>query len=605
MKNKPITETYLCVEYARVSTSNEGQKESCANQIKLCDAYVKEHPELRVVERYVDDALTGGNDNRPEYQRLLSRIRQKDIRYILAKSTNRLCRSTEVDGQLQKICRENDVMIIFVDGGQIFNPFDGDAVTMHSIQMIFDQQYIYNQSKNGKIAHKQKCEKKILNANDVRYGYEWDYKNHCMIINEEQAVVVRKMFEWYVFGGLGVTEIARRLAEQGVYGERSGKILTANTVSRRLADSSYKGTFYLNTRGSKLNIGVGAKKIRFKRPKEEWVAVPGPAIISEELYDLAQRIREERCHVYDKPSKESSQARFRGTHLFSSKVFCGDCGSKYHFVYANRAKTIGVYKDFFAKKIKPLDAVCNNKKYNKVREDTLKSLCIYSINEFLKNHDECIDNIVKIIREASREMMNDDTQIKVYQKKLRKIDKELQKNLEAWRDVPDPDMKDDFLKMYQANKAEKIDIEQKITSLEQQQVSVEEFEKDIQRIKDKVEDMKQIHEINRTIVENFIDKIIINKDGRINIVLKFDTIYEALYETKVISYIDFVGNKPVLQDMKIEGFRYITDVRQLEKLNTSMSVSCSDRTQRFHVYRAFKQPGGYAAPYRNHDDDGD
>ena len=237
-----------------------------------------------------------------------------------------------------------------------------------------------------------------------------------------------------------------------------------------------------------------------------------------------------------------------------------------------------MYKDFFAKKIKPLDAVCNNKKYNKVREDTLKSLCIYSINEFLKNHDECIDNIVKIIREASWEMMNDDTQIKVYQKKLRKIDKELQKNLEAWRDVPDPDMKDDFLKMYQANKAEKIDIEQKITSLEQQQVSVEEFEKDIQRIKDKVEDMKQIHEINRTVVENFIDKIIINKDGRINIVLKFDTIYEALYETKVISYIDFVGNKPVLQDMKIEGFRYITDVRQLEKLNTSMSVSCSDRT---------------------------
>lgn len=603
--NKPITEIYPCVEYARVSTANEGQKESCANQIRLCDDYAKKHPELRVVERYVDDALTGGNDNRPEYQRLLSRIRQKDIRYILAKSTNRLCRSTEVDGQLQRICRENDVMIIFVDGGQIFNPFDGDAVTMHSIQMIFDQQYIYNQSKNGKIAHKQKCDKKILNANDVRYGYEWDYKNHCMVINEEQAVVVRKMFEWYVFGGLGVTEIARKLAEQGIYGERSGKILTANTVSRRLADSSYKGTFYLNTRGSKLNIGVGAKKTRFKRPKEEWVAVPGPAIISEELYDLAQRIREERCHVYDKPSKEASQARFRGTHLFSTKVFCGDCGSQYHFAYANRAKTIGEYRDFFPKKIKPLDAVCNNKKYNKIRENTLKGLCLYSINEFLKNHEECIDNIVKIIRDASREMMNDDTQIKIYHKKLQKIDKEIQKNLEAWRDAPDPDMKDDFLKMYQANKAEKTAIEQEIANLEHQQVSVEEFEKEIQRIRDKVEGMKQIQDIDRTVVENFIDRVIINKDGRINVILKFDTAFEALFKTKVISYLDSNGKVPVLKDIEIEEIKYIKDVRELEELNASMSVSCSYKAQRFHVHRAFEQSGGYAAPHRNHDDDGD
>ena len=323
MKSKNVPEKYLCVEYARVSTANEGQKESCANQISLCDEYVKNHPELCVVERYIDDALTGANDIRPQYQGLLQRIQQGDIRYIIAKSTNRLCRSTEVDGQLQKICREHDVMIIFLDENQIFNPFDGDAVTVHSIKVIFDQQYVYTQSKNGRIAHKQKCDKKILNASDVRYGYKWDYENNCMAIDEEQARIVRKMFEWYVFGGLGVTEIARKLAELGVYGQKSGKILSANTVTSRLTDSSYKGVFYLNKKGSKLNIGVGAKKITFERPKEEWVPVPGPAIISEELFDLAQRVREERRGVYDKPSKKSVQARFKGTHLFSGKIFCG------------------------------------------------------------------------------------------------------------------------------------------------------------------------------------------------------------------------------------------------------------------------------------------
>ena len=575
MKNKEINEIYLCVEYARVSTANEGQKESCENQITLCNEYVKKHPELQVVGTYVDDALTGGNDIRPEYQKLLNRIQQGDIRYIIAKSTNRLCRSTEVDGQLQKICREYDVMIIFVDSNYIFNPFDGDAVTMHSIQMIFDQQYIYTQSKNGTIAHRQKCEKKILDATDVRYGYEWDKENKRIVVKESEAQYVRKMFDWYVFGGLGVTEIARKLAELGVYGQKSGKILTANTISSRLSDASYKGTFYINKKGSKLNIGVGAKKIRFDRPKEEWIAVPGPAIISEEIFDLAQRVREERCHIYDKPSKQSSQARFRGTHLFSGKVFCGDCGTQFHFRYADRAKTIGEYKDYFSKKKTSLDAVCNNKKYNRIREETLIELCKYSINVFLKNHESCIDNIVDVIREAGKEAMNDNTQIKAYQRKLKKLDIELKKNLEAWRDATDSDMKEDFLQMYKANKAERNSIEQYLDEIKQQQSSLEDMEKELQVLKNKIEEMKQIKEFDKSVVDNFIERIIIAADGKVTIVLKFGTTFDAIMQNKLLFTYDGKGD----EDIPFLNLKFITDIDEFRNhILYYQSLRCSDRT---------------------------
>ena len=584
MKNKEINEIYLCVEYARVSTANEGQKESCENQITLCNEYVKKHPELQVVGTYVDDALTGGNDIRPEYQKLLNRIQQGDIRYIIAKSTNRLCRSTEVDGQLQKICREYDVMIIFVDSNYIFNPFDGDAVTMHSIQMIFDQQYIYTQSKNGTIAHRQKCEKKILDATDVRYGYEWDKENKRIVVKESEAQYVRKMFDWYVFGGLGVTEIARKLAELGVYGQRSGKILTANTISSRLSDASYKGTFYINKKGSKLNIGVGAKKIRFDRPKEEWIAVPGPAIISEELFDLAQRVREERCHIYDKPSKQSSQARFRGTHLFSGKVFCGDCGTQFHFRYADRAKTIGEYKDYFSKKKTSLDAVCNNKKYNRIREETLIELCKYSINVFLKNHESCIDNIVDVIREAGKEAMNDNTQIKAYQRKLKKLDIELKKNLEAWRDATDSDMKEDFLQMYKANKAERNSIEQYLDEIKQQQSSLEDMEKELQVLKNKIEEMKQIKEFDKSVVDNFIERIIIAADGKVTIVLKFGTTFDAIMQNKLLFTYDGKGD----EDIPFLNLKFITDIDEFRNhILYYQSLRCSDRTRRGAEYGAW------------------
>lgn len=574
--NRDSNEMFLCVAYARVSTANEGQKESCSNQILLCEEYVKNNPEFKIVAKFVDDALSGGNDNRPEYQNLLARIQEGDIRYIIAKSTNRLCRSTEVDGQLVKVCRENNVMIIFLDEHQVFNPYDGNAVMMHSFKMIIDQNFIYTQSSNGLIAHKQKCEKKLLNATDVRYGYKWDKENKRMVIDEEEAAVVRQMFEWYVFGGLGVNEIAYKLAEIGVYGARSGKMLTANTVSSRLSDESYKGTFYINKKGSKLNIGVGAKPIRFDRPREEWVAVSGPAIISDELFDFAQRIREERRNVYDKPSKEAVQARFKGFHLFAGKVFCGGCGSQFQFRYADRAKTIGEYKDYFSKKKKSLDEVCNNTEYNRIREETLISICQYSINVFLKSNEKCIDNIIKVIRDASEEALNDNSQLKTYQKRLNKLEKESKKNLEAYRDVVDPDMKDDFMKMYQANKSEMNAIKNNIAQLEQSRISINELEKEISSIRAKVEDMKQIKTIDRNVVEKFIERIIIHKDGKIVVVLKFGSSFIAIQKEIITKHL-----LPIMY-LNVSKFKNLKFIDSPEKLKVDILYyelgSCSDRT---------------------------
>ncbi len=578
MRKGNISETYPCVMYARVSTASEGQKDSCANQIELCEGYVSKNPELKVVGRYVDDAMSGGNDNRPEYQRMIARIQEGDIRYIIAKSTSRLCRSTEIDGQLQRLCREYDVQIIFAGDGHVFNPFDGDEVIMHSIQSIFDQQYIHNQSRYGRIAHKQKCDRKALDASDVRFGYVWDYNNKCMAVNEEEAAIVKRIYEWYVFGGLSVSDIGRKLEELGVYGKRSGRRLGVNIISSWLEDAAYKGTFHINKYGSQLNLGVGAKRKRLKNPKEEWVAVPGPAIIPEELFDLAQRIRGEKKHVYDSDGKTDTQARFKGTHLFAGKVFCGSCGTQFHFQFADRAETIGEYKDYFSRK-KTLGGAgeCSNREHNRIREDTLAAICQYSINVFLKSHEECIDNMVKAIREMAKENANDSTQLKAFQKKLKRIEKEMQKNLEAWRDVPDPDMKDAYLKMYQDNKAEKAAAEEAIMALEQKKSSIADLEEEIRRIKEKVEDMKQIREVDREVVENFIDRIIVGSDGKVAVILKFATAFEAM--PKVC-----VGMEAVpayMKGVEVLNFKNITaaDMRELVRLNPFLSVRCSDKPE--------------------------
>lgn len=597
-------EISLCVEYARVSTEHESQAESCSNQIMLCDEYVERHPELRVVKRYIDDGLTGATNKRPQFESMIKRIREGDIRYIIAKNEDRLCRSTEVDGYLQTVCRENDVMIIFIESGAVFNPFDGEHVTMHGFKAVMNQQYVFHQSKVGKIAHEQKCKAKRLNATDVRFGYYWDYENKCMAINEEEAVWVRQMFEWYVFGGLGVTEIARKLAERGVYGEYSGKILTANTVTSRLSDESYKGVFHINKKGSVLSVGMNAKKKRFTRPKDEWVAVEGPAIVSEELFDLAQRLREERKRVYDVSDGTPAQGRFKGTHLFSGKVFCGDCGTQFHFRYSDRAKTIGEYKDYFGKSKKKLSDECHNKLYNRIREDTLIAICQYSINVFLKNHEACIDSIVDIIREASIAAMNDDEPLRMYQKQLDKVERELKKNLLAWREAPDQSMKDAFYEMYLGNKTHKEDLERKICEIQNRQQDMSDLEGSILEIKKKIEDMKQIKVIDRQVVENFIDRIIIHKDGTINVTLKFNSSLNALI--KPVVYTDY-GSSPYfpVDNVTISNLKFINNKEEIGKYILYMQLGrCSDRTRWVDIDRTCQQCKRHAYPVRNHGFDG-
>lgn len=350
-------------------------------------------------------------------------------------------------------------------------------------------------------------------------------------------------------------------------------MLTANTVLSRLADESYKGLFHINKKGSDLSVGMNAKKKRFSRPKEEWVAVDGPAIVSEELFDMAQKLREERRHIYDKPDKKETQARFKGTHLFSGKVFCGECGTQFHFQYADRKKTIGAYKDYFSKKKKEPDAVCNNKRYNRIYERTLIGVCGIAINTFLRNHETCIDNLVNIIREASIAASKDDEPLTACKKRLAKIEKELKKNLIAWRDAPDPSMKDMFLEMYQQNKNQKDEIEREIENFSKQQKNAADLEEEILGIKEHIEKMKKVDVIDRSVVDNFIERIIVCGDGRIIVILKFGTVYENLVTPKVI--IPFSTDRACLNLKFYRGSQ--DDYINWQKTICGLSVRCSDR----------------------------
>ena len=106
----------------------------------------------------------------------------------------------------------------------------------------------------------------------------------------------------------------------------------------------------------------------------------------------------------------------------------------------------------------------------------------------LRNHETCIDNLVNIIREASIAALKDDEPIKESKKRLAKIEKELNKNLIAWRDAPDQSMKEAYLKMYQQNKNQKDELEKEIENFSKQQKNAADLEEEILGIKEHIEE---------------------------------------------------------------------------------------------------------------------
>lgn len=517
---------YKCVFYARVSTKNESQKESCEHQRLLCDDYVERHPNYEIVGYYVDDGISGKNDNREQYLKMINRILEGDIDYILAKDCDRLCRSTEVNGALNKILVQTNTMVFYLGDCTFYNPFKRQDRMLNGFRALMGEDYVLMQSEKGKIYHAQKCKNKILNANNVTFGYEWDYKNKRLVVNEEEAKVVRQIFELYVYQDMGVSEISRTLYKQGIAGVRSHRPMSAKTLNKILTDEAYIGTLYFNKKKT-VDIGMGAgsnvKSRRIELPKEEWVGAPCPRIFEDDdLFNLAQKIRQERNHTYNVAhSKEESRSYFSGTHLFASKVFCGTCGMQYQFDYMGRTKNYPIYKDVFGKKNKLPSKECNNKNYNKVFESTLINITKNGFNMLVENKDEIFSNVYSILEETLKENDNDTSYVDGLNNKLKKLEKKKETIMDKWMLAPSQDIMDYCMEQKEKCDMEITSIKEEIEKANNRNQEMDDISMKLEEIKAFLDDLKELKTIDRQFVKHMVDRITINDDGKLYITYKF------------------------------------------------------------------------------------
>lgn len=551
-------EKVTALNYARTSTDSDEQKDSCGNQVAMCNIYLKRYPNIKLVEKpYVDQGISGKSDiGRGAFEEMLERIKQGDIDLIIVKTKARLCRSKALATMLEEMMRDYKFSILTLSDGQIYDSTDRNSRLINGIKDILDEDYVWGQSEYGKMAHALRCERKMLSCSNVTFGYIWSKKTKSIQINEEEAKIVKMVYEWYVYSDYGVNEISRKLAELGIYGKNSKKPVTAATLMQWLSNESYVGVFHINKRSSMLDLGAGRETKRFVNPKEEWIAVQRPelAIIDKDLFDLAQKIRAERRTTYDKPSKEATQARFRGFHLFAGKVFCGACGTQFVHVYADRAQTISVYKDYFAKKAKELEEKCENSKYNKIHETVLSNITKKAINLTLENTEQIFDNLYNIISEAFESSTDNASKISSLKKKLISLEKERDSYFEGWRTAPDPEMREYFYKKITSIKESIAEVQKELSEYNTDTKDDNQIKEQLQEIKERLTSLQYIETLDKCIVDNFVDKIIVNQDGRLYLTLKAGMNFTATapeYSTVAASI------------RKGEAVRYINSLKDL------------------------------------------
>lgn len=275
--------------YCRVSSAKEEQEYSYETQVNHYYNYITSNPSYELAGIFGDYARSGTNTRRrPEFKKMINMCELGLIDIIITKSISRFARKTTTTLETVNKLRDLGVVIYFEkeDIWTDDNRFD----LFLTVYASFAQQEAVSISKN----RNWQIEADMKNGkfkNTYLYGYKC-YGDGRLEINEEQAVWVRYIFTRYASGGL-IAEIINELEQKGVKSPIGKSRWNRTTIKEMLANEKYTGDALLHKTftkkvGSRINTRNRGERDKF------FVEEHHEPIITHELFDMAQNVKEER-----------------------------------------------------------------------------------------------------------------------------------------------------------------------------------------------------------------------------------------------------------------------------------------------------------------------
>ena len=428
--------------YARVSTDDEEQATSYETQVKHYTEFIQKKPEWEYVKVYADDGISGTSTKRRDgFNEMIKDALDRKIDLIITKSISRFARNTLDTISYTRKLKTKGIEVYF-EKENLWS-LDEKTEFLLTIMASMAQEESRSISQNVTIGKRWGMkEGRVSWAYSNMLGYTKE--NDKIVIVENEAILVRKIYQLFLREGKTCTGIAEYLKEKEIL-TPSGKSYkwTKNTVNSILRNEKYKGDALLQKTYTTDYLEHKVEKNQGHLP-QYYVENSHPAIIDKEEWEIVQA---------ELMRRDKIGAAYSGNSVFSSKLICGDCGGFYgRKIWHSTSKYArAVYR-------------CNCK-YNKnqdkcqtptLTEDLIQQKFVIAYNQVMNGKQRIIEDIKEVIKVLS-DTLEQDAKIIDFQNKMEVIsglvEKMIKENTKTAQDQAEFTRKyEEFSDEYESNK---------------------------------------------------------------------------------------------------------------------------------------------------------
>ena len=536
-KEKPdhLTTKWSVGEYNRLSKEDGDKPESDSIQNqhsinqKHLDYLQEQGEQIESVTVYSDDGYAGGSFQRPRYQDMIRDIECGKINCIIFKDNSRLGRNYPELGRLMEdYFPQKGVRVI-----SVLNNLDsvkdprGYCSAIVSFSNIVNDDYIRQLSIKIKCTLAMKRERGEFTGNYAPFGYQKDpADHHKLVVDEEQAEIVRKIFGWYE-GGMSANSIAKRLNAMQVmtpgdfkirdgcksfitHDQKSSKIRTwaVNTVATILKNEVYIGNM---VQGKHKSASYRSKKMVLT-DESEWTVVEGThePIISDEQFAIVHERYARRTRVAPEQTH---------TYIFSGLIVCGQCGHTMSRVVSQGYARYRCLTRTYA----PDKCQCPS-----VKEDYLEELILQTVQSQIR---QLVD--VKAVIDAARQFKSTNGVKNEYMLALNKAKREQERLQDAQFHLYDDLQsgllrREEYVRFRERYETEIAAQEAKIEQMNQSLLQLKEARQQDDAFVSFFQKYGNIERLDRDTVNQLIQRVVFHDKQNIEVYFRFADEYEKL-----------------------------------------------------------------------------
>lgn len=375
------------VIYARYSSDNQ-REESIEGQIRECKLFAEKNG-IKIVDTYIDRALSAKTDNRPSFQQMVKDSSHKNFEIVLVWKLDRFARNRYDSAHYKAILKKNGVRVISAteaisDGAE--------GILLETVLEGMAEYYSVELAEKVNRGMKENALKCKYNGGTLPIGYVIDRNNNYQL-DPVTAPAVADAFRMYV-NGFGMQQIAEELNIRGVRTHRNNNKLNVDNITRMFHNRKYIGEY------------------KFKD-----VVIPNgiPAIVTEELFN---QVQDRMAQNKKAPAKHKAEDEY----LLTTKLYCAKC--KCFMVGESGTSCTGTvyryYKCVSAKEHRG----CNKKT---VKKDWIENLVLNEIQKVILD-DALIERLADM---ALRKLNSENTVLPILQKQYAEVEKAINNMLNA------------------------------------------------------------------------------------------------------------------------------------------------------------------------------